>query len=76
MTLLQVERSADTIPAIFLKQAARLRTRVALRRKEFGIWRRITWDDYALHVRWVGHALLAMGLQKGERVGVIGENRP
>lgn len=76
MVLLQVERSADTIPAIFLKQAARLRTRVALRRKEFGIWRRITWDDYALHVRWVGHALLAMGLQKGERVGVIGENRP
>jgi long-chain acyl-CoA synthetase len=76
MALLQVQRSTDTIPTMFLKQAARLQTRVALRRKEFGIWRRITWEDYARHVRWVGHALLALNMDKGERVCVIGENRP
>ncbi len=32
--------------------------------------------EYAQQVRWVAHALLALGLAKGERVGVIGENRP
>ncbi|MBI2246802.1 MAG: AMP-binding protein [Armatimonadetes bacterium] len=77
MTLVQTGRPLqDTMPAMLFRQAARLGARVAMRRKEFGIWRRITWDDYARHVRWVGHALLALGLQKGERVAVIGENRP
>lgn len=77
MALLQIHRQVpDTIPAVFFRQADRLGMRVAMRRKELGIWRRITWEDYARHVRWIGDALLALGMQKGERVGVIGENRP
>src|SRR3972149_2881483 len=68
--------AAGTLPAVFFAQAARLGNRVALRRKEFGIWRRITWADYARSVRWVAHALLALGIRGGERVAVIGENRP
>ncbi len=47
-----------------------------MRRKEFGIWRRISWEDYSWQVRWVGHALIALGVQPGERVGVLGDNRP
>ncbi|HEY3247372.1 MAG TPA: AMP-binding protein [bacterium] len=66
----------DTFPALFFAQAARLDDRVAMRRKEFGIWRRITWSDYARNVRWVAHALLALGLERGDRVAIIGENRP
>lgn len=77
MALLEVERPVqDTLPSVFFRQARRLESRVALRRKEFGIWRRITWEEYARHVRWVAHALIALGMQRGERVGVIGENRP
>jgi len=66
----------ETIPALFFEQAARRGKHVALRRKRFGIWHRITWEDYAAQVRLVGHALLALGVQPGERVGLIGENRP
>jgi long-chain acyl-CoA synthetase len=66
----------DTFPGLFFAQAARLRDRVAMRRKEYGIWRRITWDQYARSVRAVGNALIALGVAPGERVAVIGENRP
>ncbi len=75
-TLQAPPRLQDTIPHVFFQQAARLGGRVAMRRKEFGIWRRITWTEYAAQVRAVANALLASGLTKGDRVGVIGENRP
>jgi len=75
-TLQAPPRLQDTIPHVFFQQAARLGGRVAMRRKEFGIWRRITWTEYAAQVRAVANALLASGLEKGDRVGVIGENRP
>src|SRR5574341_2285259 len=77
MALLQQTRTAvDTLPAVFFAQAARLGPAVALRRKELGIWRRISWADYARNVRWTAHALMALGMAPGERVGILGENRP
>ncbi|HET6946219.1 MAG TPA: AMP-binding protein [bacterium] len=78
MAILQEPRtiSADTLPSVFFAQAARLGNTVALRAKEFGIWRRISWSDYARSVRWVAHALIATGVGPGERVGILGENRP
>ena len=66
----------DTVPGLFFTQAARRAKHVALRRKRFGIWYRITWEEYAAGVRLVANALLALGVQRGERVGLIGENRP
>jgi long-chain acyl-CoA synthetase len=71
-----ITERVQTIPGILFQQGARLGHRVALRRKEFGIWRRISWEDYSWQVRWVGHALIALGVQPGERVGVLGDNRP
>jgi long-chain acyl-CoA synthetase len=68
--------SLETVPGLFFAQAARRGRAVALRRKRYGIWQRITWEEYAAQVRLVAHALLALGVQRGERVGLIGENRP
>ncbi len=65
-----------TVPGLFFDQAARRGKGVALRRKRFGIWHRITWEEYAAQVRLVANALLALGVQAGERVGLVGENRP
>ncbi len=65
-----------TIPSLFFAQAAKRAKQVALRRKRFGIWHRITWEEYAVQVRLVANALLALGVQRGEPVGLIGENRP
>ncbi|MGQ0549700.1 MAG: AMP-dependent synthetase/ligase [Armatimonadota bacterium] len=66
----------NTVPGLFFDQAAKRGRQVALRRKRFGIWHRITWEEYAAQVRLVANALLALGVQPGERVGLIGENRP
>src|SRR3990170_986981 len=68
--------TTDTVPGLFFAQASRRGRHVALRRKRFGIWHRITWEEYAAQVRLVANALLALGVQRGERVGLIGENRP
>ncbi|MDQ7819326.1 MAG: AMP-binding protein [Armatimonadota bacterium] len=74
--LTAVRPEVRSVPELFFRQAARLGPRVALRRKELGIWRRVSWEEYARNVRWVAHALLSLGVQRGEPVAVLGENRP
>jgi len=48
---------------------------VAMREKDFGIWQEVTWADYWEKVQLVGHALLALGVEAGDRVAVHSENR-
>ncbi len=68
--------TARSVPGAFFAQAARRPQRVALRRKHLGLWQPVTWGAYAEAVRLVGHALMALGLEPGERVALVGENRP
>lgn len=65
-----------TAPRLFFQQAERLADRIALRHKELGLWAPVTWREYARQVRRLANGLLALGLEKGDRVGLIGENRP
>jgi long-chain acyl-CoA synthetase len=48
---------------------------VALRAKDFGIWREVTWSRYWAQAELVGHALLALGVDAGDRVAIHSENR-
>ncbi len=65
-----------TLPALLMKRAAFYGDRVALRKKDFGIWQEISWNEYAANVRTVAHGLLNFGIARGECVAVISENRP
>lgn len=67
---------ASTFPELFFRQADNLKDRVALRRKEMGIWKRISWTEYGTRVREVAAGLLALGLQPGDKVAILGDNRP
>ena len=49
---------------------------VALRDKDMGIWREWTWATYWEHIELAGHALLALGVEPGDRVAIHSENRP
>jgi long-chain acyl-CoA synthetase len=50
--------------------------RTALRYKDRGIWQEFTWADYQVHARAFGLGLLALGLQPGEKVAILSDNRP
>jgi long-chain acyl-CoA synthetase len=67
---------AHTFPELFFKQAERKKDTVALRHKEYGIWKRISWNEYATGVREVAAGLIALGVEPGDRVAILGENKP
>ena len=48
----------------------------ALRRKERGIWYTVSWRQYYERARAIGLALSERGLQRGDVVAVLAENRP
>ncbi len=66
----------ESVPATFFARAALHPRKVALRRKRLGLWESIPWEQYAEQARLVAHALMALGIEPGERVGLVGENRP
>ncbi|MFV1858408.1 MAG: AMP-binding protein [Anaerolineales bacterium] len=49
-------------------------SKVALRQKDFGIWQSLTWDESYLQVRDFSLGLVSMGLKRGDRVAIIGDN--
>ncbi|GAA3447966.1 AMP-dependent synthetase/ligase [Planomonospora venezuelensis] len=75
MTLTQ-DRTGTTTVATRVRDRARAAPgRVAMREKDFGIWQEVTWADYWENVQLVAHALLALGVEPGDRVAVHSENR-
>ena len=66
----------DTIPRLFFHTAQKLGDQVAQRKKNFGIWHDITWNEYARQVRRAACGFMALGLEPGKCVSVIGENSP
>ncbi|HEX6075589.1 MAG TPA: AMP-binding protein [Micromonosporaceae bacterium] len=70
-------RSTDTTTIVtrVRDRARNTPHRVAMREKNFGIWQEITWADYWEKVQLVGHALLALGVEPGDRVAIHSENR-
>jgi long-chain acyl-CoA synthetase len=49
---------------------------IALREKDLGIWKDITWATYWENVQLLAHGLLALGVEPGDRVAIHSENRP
>jgi len=73
-----VEITKDlTIPKLFYEKAKHYGAgKVAMREKEFGIWCPITWQDYFDHVKRLALGLVKLGLEPGDKVAMIGDNRP
>ena len=67
---------AGTLPALLADHAARRPRGVALREKEFGIWQEVTWAEYLARVRGFSLGLTELGVEAGDRVAIIGDNRP
>ena len=67
---------AGTIPAVFRESVGKFGDRVALREKDLGIWREITWNEYGQYVKWACMALRSLGFESGRRVSILSENNP
>lgn len=65
-----------TLVSAVQARAAQSPDAVAMRAKRLGIWQDVTWGTYADHVSLVGHALLSLGIEPGDRVAIHSENRP
>jgi len=67
---------SETVPRVFKDMVSKHGDRVALRKKEYGLWHDISWNEYYQQACHVGSALLSMGLKKGDGVSIIGDNCP
>jgi long-chain acyl-CoA synthetase len=66
-----------TFPQILSKNVERMGARrVAIREKAYGIWLTFSWEEYLSYTRRVALGLKALGLQRGENVGLIVDNHP
>ncbi|MDT9000344.1 AMP-binding protein [Paucibacter sp. APW11] len=67
---------STTFPRLLLEHAAQRPDAPALREKEYGIWQTLSWSQLAVLVRELAHGLAQAGLQRGQHLVVVGENRP
>ncbi len=65
-----------SLPQLVLRNARERADRPAIREKDRGIWQTWTWLQYHDQVRDFALGLAALGFRRGERVSVIGDNRP
>ncbi|PLX89105.1 MAG: long-chain fatty acid--CoA ligase [Desulfuromonas sp.] len=65
-----------TVPAMILEKAQIDPGRPALRFKLSGTYRDISWRDLELNIRKFAAALMALGLEPGERVAIMAPNAP
>ena len=66
--------TADTLPKLLRERAREHPRAVALREKEYGIWQRVTWEEYLDHVGRFCLGLTALGLSRGAKVAILSEN--
>ena len=72
----QVPGEVTTLPRLLQQNARERADRPAIREKDRGIWQTQTWREYHDHVRDFALGLAALGFRRGEKLSVIGDNRP
>ncbi|MBW2599587.1 MAG: AMP-binding protein [Deltaproteobacteria bacterium] len=65
-----------TLPQILLRQTEKFGERASIREKAYGIWQSYSWSDYLKYSKKVGLGLSALGLKRGDNVGIIMDNHP
>jgi long-chain acyl-CoA synthetase len=65
-----------TLPRLLRRNARELGDRPAIREKDRGIWQTWSWRQYLDQVRDLALGLASLGFRRGDRLSVIGDNRP
>ena len=65
-----------TFPQYLLLNAKRFGSRPAMRFKDYGIWQSWSWSEQKNEIRDFAIGLKALGLKPGDRLAIVGGNRP
>jgi long-chain acyl-CoA synthetase len=66
----------DTLPKLLVARARERPAATALREKDLGIWRALTWREYLQRVRNAALGFIELGVERGDTVAILGDNRP
>ena len=66
----------DTFPKLLRRNAAVRGSNIAFRHKDLGIWQSWTWAEVYEIVRAYAIGMKALGLVRGDKVAIVGANRP
>ncbi|PLX35970.1 MAG: long-chain fatty acid--CoA ligase [Hyphomicrobiales bacterium] len=75
-TLTAASADGDTFPKLLLRNAAVRGGKPAIREKDLGIWQTWTWSEVADEVCRFAIGLKELGFGAGDKVAIIGSNRP
>ena len=65
-----------TLPKLLRRDATRFGAGVALREKDLGIWKRISWKEYFRNVRDFAMGLRELGFTSDDKIAILGDNTP
>src|SRR5271165_5251488 len=68
--------AADTFAKLLREHAERRGRRPAFRHKDLGLWQTWTWGEVYDETRAIAAGLLALGLERGDTMAIVGANRP
>src|SRR5690606_12646946 len=71
-----IEEFGRTLPGRVAQWARERPDEVAIRHKDMGIWKEITWAGYFEAIDTVAHGLRALGVGAGDAVAILSENSP
>ena len=73
---MKLDSKLDTFPKLLLHRKEISGGKTALREKNLGIWQSWTWEEVANEVRALACGLAANGFQRGDKLAIVGDNRP
>ena len=73
---IQPTAALDTFPKLLLRNAEVFADRPAMREKDLGIWQTWTWAEICREVKHFALGLQTLGFKKGDKVAIVGSNRP
>ena len=66
----------STLPKLLRRNATRFGEQPGMREKNLGIWKTASWADCYQTMRNVALGLAHLGFKRGDKLSVIGDNRP
>jgi len=75
MSLLDSART-ETLPKLLQRNAEESPGAAGIREKARGVWQTLSWADYNDSVREFALGLASMGFARGDKLSVVGDNRP